>query len=210
MPCSCARLAQPCAAHRWNAIPPPRFTRFCRRLALEHSPMTLLRCGFLALLTLTLLSACTSVVPPAKPPGSPASITPIQLTQGSILAAINGTRAAAGKPPLRYNIKLENAARSQSNLMAPRIPCRTIWASPCASVSPMRGTRAPWARTWPGGNRRSNRRSRVGWRLRRTANPAVDQVPGVRPRRRHGAGQRPSKYRTYWSFIAGGPFEAWR
>ena len=52
--------------------------------------MTLLRCGLLALLTLTLLSACTSVVPPAKPPGSssPSSITPIQLTQGSILAAI--------------------------------------------------------------------------------------------------------------------------
>ena len=40
------------------------------------------------------------------------------MSQAAIVAAINGTRAKNGKPPLHYNSRLETAARSQANLMA--------------------------------------------------------------------------------------------
>lgn len=175
--------------------------------------MTLLRCGLLALVTLTLLSACTSVVPPAKPPGSssPSSITPIQLTQGSILAAINGTRAAAGKPPLRYNIKLENAARSQSNLMA----AKDTLSHDLGVTLRQRVTNAGYEGAVGenvAGGQSTLEQAIEGW----LASPAHRDTLLSTKFQEFGLAvatvpaNRPSKYRTYWSFIAGGPFEAWR
>ena len=175
--------------------------------------MTLLRCGLLALATLTLLSACTSVVPPAKPPGSssPSSITPIQLTQGGILSAINGTRAAAGKPPLRYNIQLENAARSQANLMAAKDTLSHDLGVTLRQRVTTAGYEGAVGENVAGGQSTLDQ-AIEGW----LASPAHRDTLLSAKFQEFGLAvatvpvNRPSKYRTYWSFIAGGPFEAWR
>src|SRR5690606_11490207 len=68
---------------------------------------------FLVFGSAALLTGCTTAIaPPAAP------TPPNQLTQAAIIAAINGTRARNGAPPLKYNSRLEAAARSQANLMA--------------------------------------------------------------------------------------------
>ena len=76
--------------------------------------MILTRRLFLALSVPAVLAACSPVMPPTTGPG----LTPPNLSQGAILAAINDTRKANGRPPLRYNSRLESAARSQAQLMA--------------------------------------------------------------------------------------------
>ncbi len=73
------------------------------------------RRSFCAFGAAALLSGCTVAMAPAPAPGP---TTPTKLSQSTILAAINGTRARNGRPPLKYNSKLEAAARSQANLMA--------------------------------------------------------------------------------------------
>lgn len=172
--------------------------------------MSLLRCGRLAAVTaLTLLAACTSIVPPAKGPVS--SITPVQLTQGNIIAAINGTRAAAGKPPLRYNVKLESAARSQANLMAARDTLSHNLGFSLRQRVTSAGYDGAVGENVAGGQSTLDQ-AITGW----LASPAhrdtllsgkfqefglaVATVPA----------NRQSKYRTYWAFIAGGSFDAWR
>jgi uncharacterized protein YkwD len=184
-------------------LPPP---------SLWNSLMTLLRCGLLLVATLTLLSACSSIVPPAPGPAglSSASINPIQLSQGNIVAAINGTRAAAGKPPLRYNIKLESAARSQANLMAAKDTLSHDLGVTLRQRVTTAGYDGAVGENVAGGQSTLDQ-AISGW----LASPAhrdtllsgkfqefglaVATVPA----------NRKSKYRTYWAFIAGGPFEAW-
>lgn len=175
--------------------------------------MTLLRCGLLLLVaTLTLLTACSSIVPPAPGPASQAnaSINPIQLSQGNIVAAINGTRAANGKPPLRYNIKLEFAARSQANLMAAKDTLSHDLGVTLRQRVTTAGYDGAVGENVAGGQSTLDQ-AITGW----LASPAhrdtllsgkfqefglaVATVPA----------NRKSRYRTYWAFIAGGPFEAW-
>jgi uncharacterized protein YkwD len=184
-------------------LPPP---------SLWNSLMTLLRCGLLLLTTLTLLAACSSIVPPAPGPAgrSSASINPIQLSQGNIVAAINGTRAANGKPPLRYNINLESAARSQANLMAAKDTLSHDLGVTLRQRVTTAGYDGAVGENVAGGQSTLDQ-AISGW----LASPAhrdtllsgkfqefglaVATVPA----------NRKSKYRTYWAFIAGGPFEAW-
>jgi uncharacterized protein YkwD len=170
--------------------------------------MTLLRCGLLLLATVTLLAACSSIVPPAQGPG--ASVNPIQLSQGNIVAAINGTRAANGKPPLRYNINLESAARSQANLMAAKDKLSHDLGVTLRQRVTTAGYDGAVGENVAGGQSTLDQ-AISGW----LASPAhrdtllsgkfqefglaVATVPA----------NRKSRYRTYWAFIAGGPFEAW-
>lgn len=72
-----------------------------------HSRRSVLLLGVIAA-----LAACT----PAGPPSTTTS--PGQLTTASILAAINGVRRANGRKPLKYNHRLEQAARTQAEAMA--------------------------------------------------------------------------------------------
>ena len=62
-----------------------------------------------------LLSACASVGPSIVPRSS---TPPPQLTQASILSAINEARRAnGGHKPMSYNVKLEAACKTQVALM---------------------------------------------------------------------------------------------
>ncbi len=150
--------------------------------------MTLLRSGFL-LLVLTLLAACTSVVPPAKPPGSTTAAAPIQLTQGGIMAAINGTRAAAGKPPLRYSIQLESAARSQANLMAARDTLSHDLGVTLRQRVTTAGYDGAVGENVAGGQA-TLEQAINGWMASPASrNSAVDQVPGIRAGCGNRAGQ---------------------
>lgn len=65
--------------------------------------------------TATLLAACSTTIPVL--PKSAAS-TPETMSDAEILAAINAVRAANGAPGWSYNMRLEEAARSQARLMA--------------------------------------------------------------------------------------------
>ena len=71
--------------------------------------MSLTRRGLIVFSLTSVVAACSSVVPPMA--NTRRSTTPEDLSQSSILAAINGARRANGKPPLRYNASLEVAAR---------------------------------------------------------------------------------------------------
>ena len=78
-------------------------------------PMSLLFRRALMLGLGFLLSACASVGPSIAP--RPAT-TPPQLTQASILTAINSARQSnGGHRPLTYNAQLEAACRTQIGLM---------------------------------------------------------------------------------------------
>lgn len=174
--------------------------------------MTLLRSGLLLLASLTLLAACTSIVPPAKPPGaSSVSIAPVQLTQGGIMAAINSTRAANGKPPLRYNIQLENAARSQANLMAAKDTLSHDLGVTLRQRVSTAGYDGAVGENVAGGQS-SLDQAISGW----LASPAHRDTLLSTKFQEFGLAvatvpaNRNSKYRVYWAFIAGGPFEAWR
>lgn len=155
-----------------------------------------------------LLSACTS----AKPlPAPPTPTTPDRLTTAAILAAINGTRAANGKPPLRYNEKLEEAARSQARLMASRDQLSHDLGVTLRQRVSAAGYDGAVGENVAGGHT-SLEQAIEGWlnspKHRETLlstrfvefGLAVATVP---------PGKK-SRYGTYWAFIAGGSFDAWR
>lgn len=152
------------------------------------------------------LAGCSAAIPPTTGATGPA-----QLTQGAILAAINDTRRRNGAPPLRYNSRLEVAARSQANLMASKdtlshdlgVTLRQRVASAGydgavgENVAGGQQTLEQAIQGWLGsqGHRATLLSTRfVEFGL------AVAKVP---------AGHK-SRYGTYWAFIAGGPFEAWQ
>lgn len=175
--------------------------------------MTLLRCGLLILATLTLLAACTSIVPPAPGPNSgslSSSINPVQLTQGGIVAAINGTRAANGRPPLRYNVNLEAAARSQANLMAAKDKLSHDLGVTLRQRVTTAGYDGAVGENVAGGQNTLDQ-AISGW----LASPAHRDTLLSTKFQEFGLAvatvpsSKKSKYRTYWAFIAGGPFEAW-
>lgn len=167
------------------------------------------RRAVLALALLPLLAACSSVVAPMPGPG--AGITPPQLTQGGILAAINSARAANGKPPLRYNTRLETAARSQANLMArkdqlshdlgvtlrQRVSAAGYDGAVGENVAGGQKSLEQAITSWL--NSPGHRDTLLSTRFEEFG-LAVAAVPA----------ERQSRYRIYWAFIAGGPFEAWR
>lgn len=76
--------------------------------------LELTRRSFLVLGAAGTLSACSGTIPKFIPN---ADNRPESLTRDQILAAINAVRQANGRKPWAYNVALENAARSQANLM---------------------------------------------------------------------------------------------
>jgi len=171
--------------------------------------MSRLRSGLMILATTSLLAACTSIVPPAPGPNSTAS-APVQLTQGSIIAAINSTRAANGKPPLRYNVKLEAAARSQANLMAAKDTLSHDLGVTLRQRVTNAGFEGAVGENVAGGQSTLDQ-AIAGW----LASPAHRDTLLSTKFQEFGLAvatvpaNRKSKYRVYWAFIAGGPFEAW-
>lgn len=171
--------------------------------------MLLKRRSLFAIAGISLLGACTSAIAPAPGPGH--SLTPAQLNQSAILFAINGARAANGRPPLRYNGQLESAARSQAKLMASKDQLSHNLGVTLRERVRAAGYDGAVGENVAGGQS-SLDQAIVGW-LNSPAHRdtllstkfvefglAAATVPG----------DKKSRYRTYWAFIAGGPYEAWR
>ncbi|WP_423068924.1 CAP domain-containing protein [Devosia sp. CN2-171] len=171
--------------------------------------MLRLRSGFMILATAMLLAGCSSVVAPAPGRNSTAP-APMQLSQGTILAAINGTRAANGKPPLRYNVKLEAAARSQANLMAAKDTLSHDLGVTLRQRVTTAGYDLAVGENVAGGQSTLDQ-AISGW----LASPAHRDTLLSTKFQEFGLAvatvpaNRKSKYRVYWAFIAGGPYEAW-
>ncbi len=168
--------------------------------------MSFTRRGLFAFGLASLAAACT---PKGPLPG--VATAPAQLTRANILAAINGVRKANGRPPLRYNGQLEAAARSQANLMASRDQLSHNLGVSLRQRVTNAGYVGAVGENVAGGQK-SLEQAIEGW-LGSPAHRdtllssrfvefglAVARVPGGKK----------SRYGTYWAFIAGGPFEAWR
>jgi uncharacterized protein YkwD len=182
--------------------------RFCRAFVSDSALMLLQRRRFFALAGISLLGACTSIVPPAPAPGP--SPGPSQLTRDAIISAINRTRAANGRPPLKYNTQLETAARSQANLMASkdqlshnlgvtlreRVRAAGYYGAVGENVAGGQTTLDQAIQGWL--NSPAHREALLSTRFVEFGLAAASVAPGVK-----------SRYKIYWAFIAGGPFEAW-
>lgn len=163
------------------------------------------RRAFVVAGAVALLSGCTAAIAPSG------STSPAQLSQSAILAAINRTRAQNGKPPLKYNARLEAAARSQANLMATKDQLSHDLGVTLRQRVTAAGYDGAVGENVAGGQK-TIEAAIQGWldspKHRETLlstrftefGLAVSSV---------GAGRK-SRYGTYWAFIAGGSFEAWR
>ena len=165
----------------------------------------LTRRHFVAFGAAALLSGCTSAMAPS---GSTASR---ELSQSAIIAAINGTRARNGKPPLKYNPRLESAARSQANLMAQKDTLSHNLGITLRQRVTTAGYEGAVGENVAGGQK-SIEQAIEGWlnspAHRNTLLSTRFTEFGLATA---SVGQgRKSRYGTYWAFIAGGSFEAWK
>jgi uncharacterized protein YkwD len=169
-------------------------------------PSLLSRRLFLVLGAAGLLSACSAVGPK---PG--VATPPARLTRAGIIEAVNGVRQANGRPPLRYNSQLEAAARSQANLMASRDQLSHDLGVTLRQRVTAAGYDGAVGENVAGGQQ-TLEQAIQGWlnspKHRDTLlstrftefGLAVASV---------GSGKK-SRYGTYWAFVAGGSFEAWK
>lgn len=155
------------------------------------------------------LSACASIGPTIAPSGA---TTPPQLTQASILAAINRARAAnGGHKPMTYNVALEAAARRRVGLMVAKDQLAHDVGMKLRARTDEAGYHGAVGENLAGGQQ-TLEQAIDGWlnspghRATLLSDKfvefglAVARVPA----------ERKSRYGIYWCFIAGGPFEAWR
>ena len=170
--------------------------------------MSFSRRGFILLGTAGLLAGCS--VPKGMAPGI--STSPLHLTRGAIIAAINNARRAnGGCPPLVYSDRLEAAARSQAELMVRKDKLSHDLGVTLRQRVAAQGYDGAVGENLAGGQQ-SLDQAIDGWLHSKGHRDtllstrfvefglAVAQVP---------AGTK-SRYGTYWAFIAGGPFEAWK
>ena len=156
-----------------------------------------------------LLGACASVGPSIVPRSS---TPPPQLTQASILSAINEARRAnGGHKPMSYNVKLEAACKAQVALMVekdqlahdlgmkPR--ARTDQAGYIGAIGEnLAGGQQTLEGAIEGWLNSSGHRATLLSDKFVEFGLAVARVPA----------DRKSRYGIYWCFLAGGPFEAWQ
>jgi uncharacterized protein YkwD len=152
-----------------------------------------------------LLSGCTAAIAPSG------STAPGQLSQSAILAAINSTRASNGRPPLRYNSRLEAAARSQANLMATKDQLSHDLGVTLRQRVTAAGYDGAVGENVAGGQK-TLEAAIQGWldspKHKETLLSTRFTEFGLATAS-VGTGRK-SRYGTYWAFIAGGSFEAWR
>ena len=127
------------------------------------------------------------------------------------IAAINGTRAKNGKPPLKYNSKLEAAARSQANLMATKDQLSHNLGVTLRQRVAAAGYDGAVGENVAGGQKSleqaiqgwldspAHRNTLLSTRFTEFGLAVASVGPG-----------RKSRYGTYWAFIAGGSFDAWK
>jgi uncharacterized protein YkwD len=164
------------------------------------------RRAFFILGAASLLTACT-----AKGPSPGVATSPTQLNTGAILSAVNAVRTANGRKPLVYNKRLENAARSQAQLMArkdqlshdlgvtlrERVTAAGYDGAVGENVAGGHKTLEQAIQGWLNSPR--HRETLLSERFTEFGLAAATVAPGSK-----------SRYGTYWAFIAGGSFDAWR
>jgi uncharacterized protein YkwD len=155
-----------------------------------------------------LLSACASIGPTIVPRSV---TTPPQLTQASILTAINAARQSnGGHRPLTYNVQLEAACKTQVALMVQKDElAHNVGMTPRQRTN-QQGYRGAIGENLAGGqltlegaiegwlNSPGHRATLLSDRFVEFG-LTVASVP---------AGRK-SRYGIYWCFIAGGPVENW-
>jgi uncharacterized protein YkwD len=172
--------------------------------------MTITRRAFVIVGAGASLSACASFggLGTKVPAGT---ITPQQLTTGSILAAVNEARRInGGHQPLTYNVALEAAARSQANLMAEKDTLAHDLGVTLRQRVSAAGYNGAVGENIAGGQQ-SLQQALEGW-LNSPGHRATllsDKFVEFGLAVAHVAPGRKSRYGTYWCFIAGGPFAAW-
>lgn len=153
-----------------------------------------------------LLAGCSAVGPS---PG--AATSPGALTTASITAAINGVRAANGRPPLAYNQRLEAAARAQARLMAEKDELSHDLGVTLRQRVTTAGYYGAVGENLAGGQT-TLEQAIQGWLDspgHRDTLLSTRFVEFGLAAARVEAGRK-SRYGTYWAFIAGGDFAAWR
>jgi uncharacterized protein YkwD len=164
------------------------------------------RRGFILLGLAGLLSGCTAIGPA---PGIATS--PAQLSTATITAAINGVRGANGHPPLVYNPRLEEAARSQASLMARKDQLSHNLGVTLRQRVAAAGYDGAVGENLAGGQH-SLEQAIEGWldspKHRETL--LSDRFTEFGLAVASVDSGRKSRYGVYWAFIAGGDFAAWR
>lgn len=172
--------------------------------------MSVTRRAFLVLGAGVSLGACASIGLTTNVPSG--ATAPQQLSQSSILAAINEARRInGGHPPLAYNVALEAAARSQANLMAQKDTLAHDLGVKLRERVTTAGYVGAVGENIAGGQQ-TIEQAIEGWlnspghRSTLLSDKFTEFGLAVT---RVGAGRK-SRYGIYWCFIAGGSFEAWR
>jgi uncharacterized protein YkwD len=137
--------------------------------------------------------------------------TPVELTQASILAAVNEARRANGNhKPMTYNGMLEAAARSQANLMASKDQLAHNLGVTLRERVSAAGYEGAVGENIAGGQQ-TLQQAIEGW-LNSPGHRATllsDKFTEFGLAVARVGGGRKSRYGIYWCFIAGGPFSAW-
>ena len=152
----------------------------------------------------SVLTGCASIAP--APSGN---VTATQLSQGAILAAINGARRANGRPPLRYNSKLEAAARSQVRLMVAKDQLSHNLGTTLRQRVTAAGYEGAVGENLAGGQS-TLQQAIDGWLNSSGHRDTLLSTRFVEFGLAAGTVPGKSRYGTYWAMVAGGPFEAWR
>ena len=169
--------------------------------------MSISRRAFLIVGAGASLSACASFGTTV-----PSGITkPQQLTQESILAAVNEARRInGGHKPLTYNVALEAAARSQANLMAGKDQLAHNLGLTLRERVTAAGYDGAVGENIAGGQQ-SLQQAIEGW-LNSPGHRATllsDKFTEFGLAAAYVPSGRKSRYGIYWCFIAGGPYSAW-
>jgi uncharacterized protein YkwD len=165
---------------------------------------SLSRRGLLVLAVAGLLSACSAVTP------APSVVTtPAQLSTASITAAINGVRAANGRPPLAYSPRLEAAARSQAQLMAQRDRLSHDLGVTLRERVTAAGYEGAVGENLAGGQR-TLEQAIEGWLQSPAHRDTLLSTRFTEFGLAAASTGRESGYGTFWTMIAGGDFAAWR
>ena len=155
------------------------------------------------------LSACASIGLTTNVPSG--TTTPAELTQASILAAVNEARRInGGHKPMTYNVALETAARSQANLMASKDTLAHNLGVTLRERVTAGGYDGAVGENIAGGQQ-NLQQAIEGW-LNSPGHRATllsDKFTEFGLAVAHVPAGRKSRYGIYWCFIAGGPFSAW-
>lgn len=155
------------------------------------------------------LSACASIGITTNVPAG--HTTPVELTQASILSAINEARRINGNhKPLTYNTQLEAAAQFQANLMAQKDTLAHNVGYTLRERTNMQNYRGAVGENIAGGQT-SLQQAIEGW-LNSPGHRATllsDKFVEFGLAYAHTPAGVKSRYGNYWCFIAGGPVSAW-